>query len=507
MCQIGRTAQANPEKVAISCAVAGDVTFSGFLRSSLHLASNLDRLGVPEGHRVAIFMRRSAGVIVAMHAVLAARCAYVPIYHGTPDERLDTILTDCEPAAVICDAHTEVALRNVIDKLGMNIHIVVFDAESYVSTENYKYEEISTDWAMPDSEFSILYTSGSSGTPKGVVSTHGNLKHYVDWGIEHFQVTTDDVIFCTAPFHFDMSVFDIYVSLAAGAELVIATEKDCIFPKVLIKKLSAKKATVWKAVSSLLSNVATSIDLNHVQLPQLRALIFAGERLPTQHLITWMNALPNILYFNAYGPTEATGVSCCYEVSVPNSEDEAIPIGKGRFENEIMIFSGKERIETSGTSGEIVIAGPGVAKGYWRDVDKTRRSFVSRIGDTVFDGNAYRTGDMGCLDDAGNIVFLGRIDRQIKHQGYRIELDDIEAALHRMPGISGAAVVFVSTGKSPGLAAYYTAENVMDAAVVRVYLASQLPAYMVPKTIIHIEKLPRSDRGKLDYSALLEALA
>lgn len=503
--RIENTAHANPGKVAISCAVVGDVTYSRFLASSRQLVSTLRQRGVPEGHRVAVFMRRSAAVVIAMHAVLTTRCTYVPIYHGTPRDRLYKMLSDCEPAAIICDAHTAVVLQDALSKLDANIEIINCDPESLISTENPGYEEIDTDWVSPDSNFSILYTSGSTGVPKGVISTHGNLKHYIDWSIEYFQVTRDDIVFCTAPFHFDMSAFDIYVSLATGAELVVASEKDCLFPKVLMRRLASKKVTVWKAVSSLLSNVANSIDLTRIDLPDLNTLIFAGERLPTQHLMTWMSALPAISYFNGYGPTEATGVSCCHRVYDPTSADEVLPIGRGRIENEVMIFDGQERIEVPGRVGELIVTGPGVAKGYWRDVEKTAKAFVNKIGDHVFESVAYRTGDMGCYDERGDIVFLARMDRQIKHQGYRIELDDIESVLHSMPGILDAAAIYLAEGKSPGLAAFYVATDPVDEASVRVFLASQLPAYMVPKLISHVSDLPRNDRGKIDYPSLMES--
>lgn len=491
------------DKVAINCPIAGDVTFAQFAAMSDVIARELHASGVAKGHRVVIFARRSAAVIVSMHAAVSLGATYIPVAHNMPDHRLKGVIQDCEPTLLICDSHT-IDMAQAYG-LSRNIPILELEVGEGVIAPT---DPVSASDKIPDSEasgdsaFYILYTSGSTGHPKGVIVTHENVSDYVGWAIDYFGVTENDTILSTAPFYFDMSTFDIYVALASGAELVIASDRDCVFPKLLLGKIAAKNITVWKAVSSLFAHVAKISTFSTTPLPSLRILVFSGERLPTRYLVDWMNTVPEACYYNAYGPTEATGISTCYRIDgIPNF-DEVIPIGKPCTKKEIMLFRDDEPVCARNEPGEIVIGGAGIAKGYWRDDAKTSRSFVVRIGSTTFDNPVYKTGDLGYVNENGNHVFLSRMDRQVKHQGYRIELDDVETALRNIESISDAAVICKVDRQLTELVAFYECDSSIDQSEVRATLMSRLPVYMIPKLLKNVSALPRSERGKIDYNAL-----
>lgn len=498
----------HPDKPALVCPIVGDVTFAAFDQASSDLAVELQRRGIGVGHRVVLYGRRSASTLVAMRAVLIVGAAYVPVAHSFPQERVSYIIEDSQPSLVICDGATAESARALV--AGSGVELFVFDLADDTTpatgTEDFDSVELSSSAAETDPLY-LLYTSGSTGHPKGVIVSRANVADYVDWGTSYFSVTDEDRILSTAPFYFDMSVFDIYVALTTGATLVMASETDCLFPKLLVKKIEDNEVTLWKAVAALFAHVAEVTKLDPARLGSLETLIFSGERLPTRHLITWMNALPDASYFNAYGPTEATGISTCHRVSAVPDIDDAIPIGRPCRNTEILLFDGERLVEGRNETGEVVIAGGGIASGYWGDDVRSAVKFVDSIGSHSFPNPVYRSGDLGFWNDDGDLVFVARVDRQIKHQGYRIELDDIEAAMRSADGVSHAATLHIDDGAQPEIVGFVEGPDTVDETAVRTFVSDRLPKYMVPRRIIRLDHLPRTDRGKIDFDALRQELA
>ncbi len=288
----------------------------------------------------------------------------------------------------------------------------------------------------------ILYTSGSTGTPKGVMVSHLNIANYVSWATEFFGITSQDVILSTAPFHFDMSTFDVYCSMKSGARLVIAPEEMLLFPAKLLAFANNEGVTLWKGVSSLLAYIARTGSLERLRLDSMKRIVFAGEVLPTKYLIEWMRKCPSVRFYNAYGPTEATGISTCYEVAeMPRHADERIPIGKACANSEVIVEKEDGSQGEQGDVGELLVRGSGVASGYWNDVEKTKAAFVRNPFGSGVKDVVYRTGDLVLLREDGNLEFIGRKDDQVKWMGYRIELGEIESALLSLPNVKDAAVL------------------------------------------------------------------
>jgi len=494
-------------------------TYQNLWISSNKLANLLKATNIERQDRVAICLKRSAKSVLAMIGALKADAIYVSIDSKIPVKRLQTVFDDCEPAAVISDRSTIEKVIEILPKLQYNPKIVVLENEQELkigSKGNFiyqahideqsgsqpTYQNIDTDIAQ------IIYTSGSTGIPKGVMISHLNIMNYIEWAVEEFQISHDDVILGTAPFHFDMSTFDIYCSLKAGCTLCIAPDIHLLFPKKLINLIDREKVTIWKGISSLLMYLAKTHSIANNDLSTLKKIIFAGEVLPTKYLIEWMNRYPEKEFYNGYGPSEGTGMSTFYRVEkVPGDPRDTIPIGKASANCEVILL--KEDNSQAGIAeiGEICIRGSGVSSGYWNDPEKTNNAFIPNpLGNSDSD-RIYRTGDLGIKRKDGNIEFIGRKDQQVKWMGYRIELGEIESALLSFNEINDAVVILYENGSADSeneLVACVEAEEESDLSQTMEQLLNLLPQYMVPKRIIPVHEIPRSDRGKVDRKKLLE---
>jgi len=508
--------RAHPDKPAL-IDEQGALSYRELHAEATLLAHHLAAAGVRRQDRVVIYLKRSAQVVMAMLGILKADAIYVPVDAKAPVERLLKVVADCQPSALICDQQTLLPLAGVEPaRLKSVRQLVIFgttegappglphlywqEAER-VSPAPPAYRNIDADAAY------ILYTSGSTGTPKGVTVSHLNVANYIDWAVECFGIGPGDRVLGTAPFHFDMSTFDIYTTLRAGATLCIAPDRTLVFPGKLLDLIEKEGVTIWKGVSSLLMYLSSTGSLKKGRIPTLDRVLFGGEVLPTKHLISWMQSYPDKRFFNVYGPTETTGVSAYYPVEkVPSSAGEAIPIGRACSNTEVFVLTEEDRPAGAGETGEICIRGSGLSLGYWNDEQKTAQCFVRNpLGRTQQD-RIYRTGDLARVREDGVIEYLGRKDFQVKFMGYRIETFEIEQALLSLEAVQHAAVLLCDGAQSevPELVAFLEGPAQVDQEELLRELGHTLPSYMLPKQIITLERLPLTDRGKTDRAALKE---
>jgi len=511
----------NSKKLALSFP-GEQFTYEDLWTSSNKLANLLKHHNIQRQDRVAIYLKRSAKSVIAMLGILKSDAIYITIDSKTPLKRLQLIMNDCEPAAVICDRSTIDSVLELTSKLRHEPTIIFFENRKEVEAEladgiickdqidrhsvnQPDYQNIDTDIAQ------IIYTSGSTGTPKGVMISHLNITNYIKWAVEEFQISEKDVILGTAPFQFDMSTFDIYCALISGSTLCIAPDSYLLFPKKLINLIDQEKVTIWKGISSLLMYLARTHSLDNNNLATLKTIIFAGEVLPTKYLIDWMKRYPEKEFYNGYGPSEGTGMSTFYKVEkVPADSRENIPIGKTCANCEVILLKESNIQAEIAEIGEICIRGSGVSRGYWNDPHKTNSVFIpnpqnSRVSDLI-----YRTGDLGLIRQDGNIEFVGRKDQQVKWMGYRIELGEIESTLTSFQEINDAVVLLFENGGSDTekelIACVELTQN-SDLSKTMEKLTSQLPQYMIPKRIVPVHQIPRSNRGKVDREKLLKDLS
>lgn len=480
---------------------------------SNRLANGLIARGVKRQDRVVFCLQRSVEALVVILGILKADAIYVPLDFKAPLDRLKDILADCSPTMVICDSQNINKVLQLIGNAGTVPPIIQLVSER--SSEGGSFGWVSFN-CQPSNYIDsrpicrnsdqdtayILYTSGSTGQPKGVMISHQNISSYIDWAVTYFQINEKDRVLGTAPFHFDMSTFDIYCSLKAGCTLCVASDESMFFPKKLVNFVEQEGITLWKGVSSLLMYMAVANVLENNRMPSLKQIIFAGEPFPTKYLLKWMRKYPDKTFYNGYGPTEATGVSLCYRVvQTPSNSQEKIPIGTPRDGMSVYLWTEDNAPVKAGNIGELCLAGPGLSQGYLHDPLKTSAAFVEN-GDGIKKERIYKTGDLAVLLPCGNYQFVGRKDRQLKFMGYRIEAGEVEHALMALDGINDAAVVLheskFNKGKMGIVAFIETSGSLKDLDELN-RLKNYLPLYMIPKHFVQLDKIPRCNRGKVKY--------
>jgi amino acid adenylation domain-containing protein len=354
----------------------------------------------------------------------------------------------------------------------------------------------------------ILFTSGSTGVPKGVVITHANVLRFVEWATRYFGMDASDRVSGHPPLHFDLSFFDIFGALAVGAELHLVSAELNLLPNRLADVIRGSNLTQWFSVPSALTYMAQRDVVRPNDFPALRRVLWCGEVLPTPSLMYWMARLPHVRFTNLYGPTEATIASSFYTVPGPPQDPAAsIPIGTPCDGEELLVLDEARRPLPPGEIGALYIGGVGLSPGYWRDPERTAAVFVrhpERPAERV-----YNTGDLAKVGDHGLVYFAGRADSQIKSRGYRIELGEIEAALNAVAGIEEGAVVALQTGGFEGSAiccAYVPASGAaITPVVLRRELGKLLPGYMLPARWMSFDRFPRNQNGKIDRPRLKQA--
>jgi amino acid adenylation domain-containing protein len=350
----------------------------------------------------------------------------------------------------------------------------------------------------------ILYTSGSTGSPKGVMLSHQNAVSFVDWCSETFEPSADDRFSSHAPFHFDLSILDIHVALKHGATLVLVSEDSGKDLMHLADLISRERISIWYSAPSVLSLLAQFGNLSAFDYAPLRLVLFAGEVFPVKHLRTLTERWPKPRYFNLYGPTE-TNVCTYYEVTLPIPADRTAPYPIGSVCSHLrakVIDEAGEGVHP-GKEGELCIAGRGVMQGYWGLPEQTARGFL-------VDGEAtrwYRTGDVVLESPSGQFTYRGRRDRMVKRRGYRVELGEIESALYHHPRVKEAAVVAVAEEDSGvRITAFLSTEQSPPPSLIEMkrFCSERLPLYMIPDRFSWHEVLPKTSTDKTDYQRLKE---
>jgi amino acid adenylation domain-containing protein len=355
----------------------------------------------------------------------------------------------------------------------------------------------------------ILFTSGSTGVPKGVVITHSNVTHFIHWANKYFDIGPSDRLSGHIPLYFDLSVFDIFGTLAAGAQLHLVGPELNLLPNKLADFIRGSELTQWFSVPSILTYMAKFDVVRPNDFPTLRRLLWCGEVFPTPALVYWMKRLPDVTFTNLYGPTETTIASSYYTVpGCPDDEKAAIPIGTACDGEELLVLDEELKHVRQGEVGDLYIRGVGLSPGYWRDAEKTKAVFLPNPHSSDPADRIYKTGDLAKFGPDSLVYFLGRADSQIKSRGYRIELGEIETALNAMGSLRECAVVAINTDRFEGAiicCAYVGAgDSDVSPASLRKELSKVLPAYMLPNKWKAYEILPKNANGKIDRRLIRE---
>ena len=475
-----RTATATPSATAIE-EEDRTTSFEELLASARALAATLRARGVQPGDCVALVLPKTTEAVVAVFGCLLAGAVYVPIHPRWPADRVATVVEDCGARLIFEVAEGLVRLASTCGESPVRWDEALASPPGALPLPERHEEDAAV----------ILFTSGSTGRPKGVVLSHRAVAAFVRWSAVEFGIGATDRIVCPSPLGFDLSTFDLFNMALCGATCVLAPESIAWMPRFLVRYAAGKRVTAWYSVPSILSRMLRDGGMGQGTCPDLRVVLFAGEVISGSELALLTASVPGALCANLYGPTE-TNVVTFYRV--PGQFDRATPppIGRACPFAEVLVDE---------STGELLAGGESLMGGYWNRPDDNARCFVNRNGRLY-----YRTGDRVRVDGAGDLVFVGRLDRQVKRRGYRIELGEIEAAISSNPAILEVGVVatherdkgivitaFIGTGPSGGR---------LSLLEVKAHCAAALPPYMVPDHVLFVEGVPRGTRGKIDYSAL-----
>jgi amino acid adenylation domain-containing protein len=515
---VTRSAERSPDSIAVASSEE-ELTYSQLDRVTNQLGRLLRDAGCKRGDRVAFLVPKSGTAIACILGILKADCLHVPLDTLSPASRLAKIIRSCNPRCLLAAGPVEHLLEKLAQQGTISDILVGWLGSgssrseslrprfSFADVRSYPSGHLDHQNESEDPAY-ILFTSGSTGVPKGVVITHSNVLHFVEWANRYFGISDSDRLSGHSPLHFDLSEFDLFGAFAAGAQLHLIPSGASLLPNELLNLIRRSELTQWFSVPSVLHYVTKLDTLNFHDLPALKRVLWCGETLATSALIYWMHRLPHVRFTNLYGPTEATIASSYYTVpECPKDERANIPIGTACAGEELLILDRDLNPVPSGETGDLYISGVGLSPGYWQDPEKTASVFLPKPHTADRSDRIYRTGDLARLGDDGLVYFLGRADTQIKSRGYRIELGEIESALSTIPFLRESAVVAIPTDGFEGMTiccAYVAADTAVAAAGLRRELAQLVPAYMLPSRWLALEQLPRNGNGKVDRPKLRE---
>jgi len=486
------------------------------------VAASLRSAGVAKGDRVGIYVPKSMASIIGVYSILKSGGAYVPFDPEAPPDRLAFIAKDCGVRTILSCTSKRPGVEELIAKGAPITNVLMIDSDTVKGpgdAESSKFTESS--WAkiqesalpLPEAGSNetdtayILYTSGSTGVPKGVMISHRNSLAFVEWAADVVDLSQSDTVACHAPLHFDISTFSIFSTCGAGGKVLMLPEKASTFPIETANLIEKEGVSVWYSVPSALILLALYGNLQKHDFKRLRAVVFAGEVFPVKYLKQLVSLLPRARFMNWYGPTE-TNVCTSFEVTRLDDSVTSIPIGKACANSEVFALTEDGRVVSKpGETGELLVRGPTVMQGYWGDKEKTKKHIVTNPLNPALEERVYKTGDLVTLDGEGNYLYIGRRDGMIKTRGYRVEIGDIEAAIYQHPSVKEVVVVPIPDdivgnrlhavisprdGKTP------TKEEI------QMFCSSKLPKYMIPDTVAFLPSLPKTSSGKMDRVALAQ---
>ncbi len=470
-----------------------NVTYNELLNNSKKIGSSLikDSLNNP----IVIYMDKTVSCLEAMMGVIYSGNFYAILDNHSPKERLDLIIDTLETKILITDKkNLKKATELVQDK---NVEIFIYEEMIEKVVDEEKIERV-RERIIDTNPMYILFTSGSTGVPKGTVLTHKAVISYVKWMKECFNINENTIFGSQTPFYFSMSISDVFSCMMSGATLHIIPKMLFSFPIKLLEFMKEKKINTIYWVPSALSIVANMGALDEIDLPDLNKILFAGEVMQVKQLNIWRNKFKNAMFANLYGPTETTDICTYYVLDRDFKPTETLPIGKHCNNCDVVIIKEDGTEAKFGEEGELCARGSFLASGYYKNPEKTEKAFVQNPLNKAYPEIIYKTGDIVKYNDKGEIIYISRKDFQIKHMGYRIELGEIENAINNSKGINTCACIYDS--ENDWIIAFYQGEATQEELLKEI--KQKIPAYMVPNKVNKIDRMPYNANGKIDRKEL-----
>lgn len=506
------------KRLAARC-LSDTITYEELDNLSNKLSHCLINVGIKCGDRVCIYLDKSINSLIALFGILKAGAIYIPLDPGAPANRVGMIIKDSNSVAVLSVYSKAI---KILDKLPNDGVLILFDNPEKIDYFNgtvilwesiLKYNGFYTKPKIIESDPAyILYTSGSTGIPKGVVISHRASFVFIEWAYNEFKLLPGDIVSNHAPLNFDLSTFDIFATIMSGGTIILISPDVSLFPYNLASLISQSKINVWYSVPSMLVKMVLYGKLEQLDFSNLRLVLFAGEVFPIKYLQKLIEIIPHASFYNLYGPTE-TNVCTYYEVEKENLRDP-LPIGKACPYNRLMVLKNGEikdientqnNLDNNVIEGELCVEGQNVMSSYWgREPEDTKK-----VGK-----NIYCTGDWVKQDKDGNLNYSGRIDGMIKSRGYRIEIEEIESVLHKHQDVNRCAVVPVPDLENTNLIYAFivlnnpvdenTGKPMLNEKTIKTFCSEYLPRYMVPAFVKFLLEMPETHNGKIDKLKLKE---
>lgn len=487
-----KSAKHFPDKPAFKD-TENEITYNELMIDSQKIGTALCSLKC-QNKPIAVYLNKSVATIEAMTGVVYSGNFYTIIDSEMPIERIKKIFETLNPVAIISEKKL---LQNTLN-LGIENIFTVDVLKRYEVNE--KFLKSVRDLQIDTDPLYTLYTSGSTGAPKGTVITHKNVLAYSEWVTEAFNICSDSIIGNQTPFYFSMSVTDIYSTLCTGASMVIIPKMYFSFPVKLIEYLNENRINTIYWVPSAYGIISNSKAFEVIKPKYLKTAMFAGEVMPVKYLNYWINNLPNnITYANLYGPTETTDICTYYKVNRKFNDDESLPIGIHCDNCNVFVVNDKNEPADINEEGELYVRGSFLAQGYYNDKQNTDKAFVQNPLNTVYPEICYKTGDLVKLNENNELIYICRKDYQIKHMGYRIELGEIEAAALSIDKISECAAIYDEPNDK--IILFYSG-HIKDENIIFEELNNKLTSYMMPNKLIKLSALPHNQNGKIDRKVL-----
>ncbi|MGE3283106.1 MAG: amino acid adenylation domain-containing protein [Alphaproteobacteria bacterium] len=492
-----------PERIAVEEPDGCSIRYAQLDSISDSIRDRLVDHGVAAGDRVGLYLEKSLASVAAIFGILKCGAAYVPVDPHAPVERNRYIFADCSVRVVVTDSARAEKLR-APDQEGLAFRdLICYTPEELNSPIVMMAGTVECTESPADEPLAyILYTSGSTGRPKGVMHSHRTALSFIDWCSEEFSPVPEDRFSSHAPFHFDLSIFDLFASIKHGAAVVLIGEELGKQPMRLAPVIAESRISVWYSTPSILRLLTEFGRLEKLDLSRLRLLLFAGEIFPMKHLAALHRLMPHPRYYNLYGPTE-TNVCTFFKADgkLIETRERPLPIGLVCSGDEALVVDVADKPVEEGQDGELLIRGGSVMLGYWNLKEQNERAFyIDAVGQAW-----YRTGDIVREQEKGVYIYLGRRDRMVKRRGFRVELGEIETALNNHPDVMEAAVIAKSDSDGQvSVEAFLAWSAASEPSILQLkkYCTGALPAYMAPDRFRFLPSLPKTSTDKVDYQKL-----
>ena len=488
------TVKRYPQKVAV-IDKDREITFSALHQQSLRLASRLISMGIAQNKPVGGFLDKSIESVYANLGILYAGDFYMNLDIKTPAERIRNIIQLVEPAAIISTTRQIKPIEGIIPSTTQVILLDEADETADVDAPAI-LRRLST---IIDTDPScIINTSGSTGTPKGVVLNHKSFFDFIEWAIDTFHFGDDLVMGSLSPIVFDIYSFELCMLMAKASTLVVLPAHLAAFPAKILEVLEQHKVNFLFWVPTIMVNIANMDLLSAFKLESLKTVWFAGEVFPTKQYNYWHHHLPQTTFANLYGPIEITLDCTYYIINKEIPDEEPLPIGYPCRNTDILVLDDEDRlVKEANVEGELCVRGTSLAMGYYNNPEKTAAAFVQNPLNKAYPEVIYRTGDIVCYSEEGLIMFKGRKDNIVKHQGYRTDLGEIEhVIINTLKLVKNGCIVYNQAEKQITL--FYEAEEEVPVTEFRLSIGKVLPKYMIPTAYHRLEQLQRNANGKID---------